>query len=73
MGHRKTANVSGFILEPIASLGAVLEQKGYSITIVDAGLYESATDIIASELDKKPIFAGFTPVPFKLADHHVVG
>jgi hypothetical protein len=51
----------------------VLEQKGYSITIVDAGLYESATDIIASELDKKPIFAGFTPVPFKLADHHVVG
>ncbi len=40
-------------------LGAVLEKNGYSIKIVDAGLYESATEIIASELDKKPIFAGF--------------
>ncbi|MFZ3116288.1 MAG: radical SAM protein [Syntrophales bacterium] len=40
-------------------LGAVLEQKGYSIKIVDANLYVGATDIIASELDKKPVFTGF--------------
>jgi anaerobic magnesium-protoporphyrin IX monomethyl ester cyclase len=40
-------------------LGAVLEPRGYSVKIVDAGLYVSAMDIIASELDKKPLFAGF--------------
>jgi anaerobic magnesium-protoporphyrin IX monomethyl ester cyclase len=44
---------------PFLWLGAVLELKGYSIKIVDAGLHVSAKNVIASELDKKPIFAGF--------------
>jgi anaerobic magnesium-protoporphyrin IX monomethyl ester cyclase len=44
---------------PFLWLGAVLEQKGYSVRLVDAGLYVSVKEMIASELDKKPIFAGF--------------
>lgn len=44
---------------PFLWLGAVLEQKGYSIKIVDAGLHSSIKNVIASELDKKPVFAGF--------------
>lgn len=44
---------------PFLWLGAVLEQRGYSIKIIDAGLHVNAKSLIATELKKKPIFVGF--------------
>ncbi|MBI4843126.1 MAG: radical SAM protein [Nitrospirae bacterium] len=44
---------------PFLWLGAVLEPKGYSIKIIDAGLHADAKSLIKKELDNKPIFIGF--------------
>ena len=44
---------------PFLWLAAILEPKGYSIRIIDAGLYVNAKELIAAELKNKPLFAGF--------------